>query len=44
MGMPMYGQSFTLADANENGLNAKSMAQARLENLQEQEVSWLITR
>ncbi|TRY79747.1 hypothetical protein TCAL_01968 [Tigriopus californicus] len=24
LGMPMYGQSFTLADANENGLAAKS--------------------
>ncbi|PNF16877.1 putative chitinase 10 [Cryptotermes secundus] len=24
MGMPMYGQSFTLADANKNGLNAKT--------------------
>lgn len=24
MGMPMYGQSFSLADANENGLNAKT--------------------
>lgn len=24
MGMPMYGQSFTLSDANEHGLNAKS--------------------
>jgi chitinase len=24
MGMPMYGQSFTLADAKENGLNAKA--------------------
>ena len=25
MGMPLYGQSFTLADANENGLNAPSI-------------------
>jgi chitinase len=24
MGMPLYGQSFTLADANHNGLNAKA--------------------
>ena len=24
MGMPMYGQSFSLADASENGLNAKT--------------------
>jgi chitinase len=24
MGMPMYGQSFTLADASDNGLNAKT--------------------
>lgn len=24
MGMPMYGQSFSLADAKENGLNSKS--------------------
>lgn len=24
MGMPLYGQSFTLADPSENGLNAKS--------------------
>ncbi|CAG7699954.1 unnamed protein product [Allacma fusca] len=24
MGMPMYGQSFTLVDPNQNGLNAKS--------------------
>lgn len=24
MGLPMYGQSFTLADANSNGLNAKA--------------------
>lgn len=24
MGLPMYGQSFTLSDANQNGLNAPS--------------------
>merc|ERR1711973_397348 len=44
MGMPLYGQSFTLTKSSENGLNAPAKGGGKQVLLQEQRASWLTMR